>query len=61
MKMKRFYEDYYVDEYEVNYLSITNSRCNYRQYRECSTYESAYFYAEESDEYYCNIRVERLA
>ena len=59
--MKRFYEDYYVDEYEVNYVSISNSRYDYRQYRECSTYESAYFYAEESDEYYCNIRVERLA
>ena len=59
--MKKFYEDFYVDEYEVNYLSISNSRYNYRQYRECSTYESAYFYSEECDDFYCNIRAERIA
>ena len=60
-KMKKFYEDFYVEEYEVNYLSVSNSCYSYRQYRECSTYESGYFYAEECDDFYCNVRAERIA
>lgn len=59
--MKKFYEDFYVEEYEVNYLSVSNSRYNFRRYRECSSYESDYFYAEECDDFYCDIRIERIA
>ena len=59
--MKKFYEEFYVDEYEVNYLAVSNSRYSFRQYRECSSYESGYFYAEECDDFYCNVRIERIA
>ncbi len=59
--MKKFYEDFYVEEYEVNYLSVSNSRYEFRQYRECSSYESGYFYGEECDDFYCDFRVERIA
>ena len=59
--MKKFFEEYSVDEYEVNYQAVSNSRYDFRRYRECSTYESGYFYAEECDEFYCDIRIERIA
>ena len=55
------FEEFYVEEYEVDYMSISNSRYNFRQYRECSSYESGYFYAEECDDFYCDIRIERIA
>lgn len=59
--MKKFYEEVSIEEYEIDYLAITNSRYDFRQYRECSRYESGYFYAEDCDEFYCDIRIERIA
>ncbi len=35
--MKKFYEEFSVEDYEVEYLSISNSRYDFREYRECST------------------------
>ena len=60
-KMKKFFEEYSVEEYEIDYLSISNSRYDFKRYRECSTYESGYFYAEECDDFYCNVHIERIA
>ena len=60
-KMKKFFEEYSVEEYEIDYLSISNSRYEFKRYRECSTYESGYFYAEDCDDFYCNVHIERIA
>ena len=59
--MKRYFEDYCVEQYEVNYVSVSSMEYDFRRYREGSHYESGLFYSEESEEYYCNIHAIRVA
>ena len=59
--MKRYFENYCVEQYEVNYVSVSSMEYDFQRYREGSHYESGLFYAEESEEYYCNIHAIRVA
>lgn len=59
--MKKFYESVRVSEYEIGYMDINNSGYEFTMYRECSRYESDAFWMDSSDEYYCDIRMTRIA
>ena len=58
--MKKIYEKFNVEDYEVNYFSVS-SRYNFHQYREESAYERSFFYSEESKEFFCDVRIDRIA
>ena len=60
--MKKFIESVCVSEYEIGYMEINNSDYQFKMYRECSTrYQSDAFWMDDSDEYYCDIRMTRIA
>ena len=59
--MKNYFEDYCVEKYEISYVSVSSREYNFQRYREGSLYECGLFYAEESEEYYCNIHAVKLA
>ncbi len=60
--MKKFIESVCVSEYEIGYMEINNSGYQFKMYRDCSThYQSDAFWMDDSDEYYCDIRITRIA
>ena len=43
-------------------MEINNSGYQFKMYRDCSThYQSDAFWMDDSDEYYCDIRITRIA
>ena len=59
--MKKFEEEFFVENYEVNNFSIERTDYHFTRYRECSRYESNSYWMEERSEYYFDLRAVRIA
>ena len=60
-KMKKFNEDAYLSEFEVQYLGVSRSSYKFPQHRNCRDYEGTDYYAEEYSEFYIEIYAEHIA
>ena len=59
--MKKYVETFHVDDYEIDYTSVTfNDERLVTLYSERTTYERSYA-RNDYDEFYCNISASRIA
>ncbi len=59
--MKKFNEDAYLSEFEVQYLGISRSGYKFPQHCDCRDYEGTNYYAEEYREFYFEIHAAHIA